>query len=133
MTNSIENIRNFVLINHSELIELRRWFHQYPELSFNEHLTSNFIFEYLSKLGLSINKVAGTGVVCEIGNETNARTIACRFNMDGLPVKEQNDLNYKSKIEGCSHSCGHDFELAWGLMIAKYFSDKSLNSNLKLN
>lgn len=49
-----------------ELVELRRDFHAHPELGFEEHRTSGKVEEYLQKLGLKTQRVAGTGVVAMI-------------------------------------------------------------------
>src|SRR5580693_4218693 len=115
-----EIISQFVSDNRDELICHRRWFHQHPETSFKELETSNYIQKFLSQIGIKkVETIAETGVICEVGN--GKMTHACRFNMDGLPIREKNKINFCSIRKGYSHSCGHDFELAWGLMIAQYF------------
>ena len=127
----MESIKSFIGRTADELVEIRRWFHQYPEVAFKEQRTSQFIVQYLESLGIkSISIEAGTGVVCKIGS--GGKTGSCRFNMDGLPIPEKVDTEYKSKLNGYSHSCGHDFELAWGLLIAKYFSQNPPRNGLKL-
>jgi amidohydrolase len=127
-----EKINQFVAANIVSLLEQRRWFHQHPETSFKEFETSKYIQEYLKSIGIDrIEVVAGTGVVCYIG--TGDYTTAARFNMDGLPIQEKNPISFCSLNSGYSHSCGHDFELAWGVMIAKYFQEnKPENGMVKL-
>lgn len=126
-----EQIALFIESNTEELIELRRWFHQHPETSFEEFKTSQYIQNYLKKIGVTnIKTVAGTGVVCEIG--AGGLTHGARFNIDGLPIKEENEISFRSIYDGYSHSCGHDFEVAWGLMTAKYFQENKPNGTLRL-
>jgi amidohydrolase len=115
----------------TEVVELRRWFHQHPEIAYKENQTGEYIVGFLKKNGLvNISRAAGTGVVCEIGN--GPKTAACRLNMDALPIPERNDSAFKSVYPGYSHACGHDFELAWGLMIAKYFAMHPPEMKLRL-
>ena len=52
--------------------------------------------------------------------------------MDALPISEKTGLPFSSLHDGCSHSCGHDFELAWGLMVAKYFAANPMKGCLRL-
>ena len=126
-----QTIKDFVESSNTELRNQRRWFHQHPELAFKEKLTSGYIASYLKSIGVSNLKIeAKTGVICEIGSA--GKLGACRFNMDALPIPEKIDFNFKSKFKGYSHACGHDFELAWGLLIAKYFVKNPPNNTLKL-
>lgn len=126
-----EQISEFIVKNTDELLQHRRWFHQHPETSFKEFKTSEYIKNYLHKIGATdIKTIAGTGVICEIGQ--GGLTHGARFNMDGLPIQEENKISFLSIHSGYSHSCGHDFELAWGLMTAKYFQENKPNGTLKL-
>lgn len=124
-------IKEFTLANENELIKHRRWFHQHPETSYKEIKTSSYIINFLKSIGVTnIKTIAETGVIAEIG--TKGETFACRFNMDGLAIKEETNLTYSSLFEGFSHACGHDFELAWGLMIAKYYQENKPDNILRL-
>ncbi len=126
-----QQILDFVNHSKEELVQLRRWFHQHPESAYVEIQTSSFIVQYLETLGIhNISIEAKTGVVCEIGS--GDKVGACRFNMDALPIQEMVDSSFKSIFEGFSHSCGHDFELAWGLLIAKYFTTYPPQNTLRL-
>ncbi len=126
-----EQITLFIEANKNELLEHRRWFHQHPETSFEEFKTSEYIQNYLREIGVTdIKTIAGTGVICEIGQ--GGLTHGARFNMDGLPIAEENQIPFCSLYSGYSHSCGHDFELAWGLMTAKYFQENKPNGTLRL-
>jgi amidohydrolase len=133
MINEIDKILEFVKSNDSHLLEHRRWFHQNPETAYKEIKTGDYILEYLNKLGINkVEKVAKTGIIATINGKHFTKTIACRFNMDALPIEEKTNFKFKSLNKGYSHACGHDYELAWGLLIAKHFSENQPNGNLKL-
>ena len=126
-----QDIERFVSDNLNELIEHRRWFHAHPEISFQELGTSAYIQSYLKGLRAgNFRSVAKTGIVFELGE--HGPTHAARFNMDGLPIGEKTGLSFSSSHDGSSHSCGHDFELAWGLMVAKYFVSNPVSGCLRL-
>ena len=128
---NFDRINEFVQANKQELIKQRRWFHQHPETSYKEFETQKYISNYLNKLsGWKVEEVAGTGIMATLGNY--GRVIACRFNMDGLEIREETGLSYTSVREDFSHSCGHDFELAWGLLIAKYFTENPPKETVRL-
>ncbi len=96
-----------------ETIRLRRHFHEYPELGFKEFETSKYIAEYLDKFGINYQKgIAKTGIVGKIEGKGPGKSILLRADMDALPVKELNDVPYKSKNEGVMHACGHDTHIA---------------------
>ncbi|MFC1485116.1 M20 family metallopeptidase [bacterium] len=93
---------------------LRRKIHQYPELGFREYETQKLIIEELEKLNIPYKKSSTkTGVIAEIG--TGARKekiIAFRADIDALPIQEETDKPYSSKIDGKMHACGHDSHTA---------------------
>lgn len=107
----------------AEMVELRRDFHKYPELSFQEKRTPKVIAEYQEKLGLEVKTgVGGNGVVATLRGGKPGKTVAVRADFDALPIVEENDVPYKSKHEGVMHACGHDAHTAIALGIAKAFS-----------
>lgn len=89
------------------LIALRRDFHQNPELGFFEYETSNKIKKFLKEEGISYKEVAKTGIYAVIKGNGN-RTIALRADMDALPLEDKKSCEYKSKVKGKMHACGHD-------------------------
>lgn len=103
-----------------EIISIRRHLHQYPELGFNEHLTSSFVADYLRKLGLQVQSgLAGTGVVALLESGHPGPCLAVRADMDALPIQELTGLPYASCHDGIMHACGHDGHMAMVLGAAR--------------
>ena len=102
-----------------QIIEDRRYLHQYPELAFNEFETAKFVAKRLEALGYAVKTGVGqTGVVGLLEAEARQPVIMLRFDMDALPVIEANEVDYKSQTEGQMHACGHDAHTASGLAVA---------------
>ena len=94
---------------HDWLVELRRHFHEYPELAYQELKTAAKIVEVLDSLNVSYTREVGkTGVVASIAAKQPGPTLALRGDMDALPLTEANNVPYKSKVPGLMHACGHD-------------------------
>jgi amidohydrolase len=92
-----------------DLISIRHHLHAHPELSYHEFETSTFVQHNLTEIGIPFQVMAATGVVGMIkGRNPGKRVIALRADMDALPIREENDVPYKSKNEGLMHACGHD-------------------------
>ncbi|WP_203555997.1 amidohydrolase [Bacillus sp. B15-48] len=94
----------------NQIVTWRRYFHQYPELSFMEFGTSKFVAENLQTIkGMKVEKGLGveTSVVGTLKNG-HGPTIALRADLDALPISEQNQTEYASKVDGVMHACGHD-------------------------
>lgn len=104
-------------------IDLRREFHMNPEPSMKEVRTSDKVVEELKKMGIECNKVAGTGVVGIIKGNCEGKTVALRADMDALEVNEENEKEYKSKVKGLMHACGHDGHTAGLLTAAKILNE----------
>jgi amidohydrolase len=94
----------------TDVISWRRHLHMHPELSFQEDNTSAYIWEQLDHIGVTNKKkLARTGIVALIeGKNPGKRTVALRADMDALPIREANDVPYRSKNDGVMHACGHD-------------------------
>jgi hippurate hydrolase len=92
-----------------DLVAIRHHLHAHPELSYQEFETSKYVQRQLTETGIPYQVMAGTGVVGLIeGKNPGKRTIALRADMDALPIREENDIPYKSRNEGVMHACGHD-------------------------
>ncbi len=103
-----------------EMIEIRRYLHQYPELSFQEEKTPAYIAEFHRQLGHEVRTgVGGAGVVATLHGAKPGKTVAVRADFDALPVQEENDIPYKSKVPGVMHACGHDGHTAIVLGLSK--------------
>jgi hippurate hydrolase len=108
----------------AEFIEIRHHLHAHPELSYKEFETSKFVQQKLGEFGIPYEIKAATGVIGLIrGNNPGKRVIALRADMDALPIKEENDIPYKSINEGVMHACGHDVHTTCLLGAAKILNE----------
>jgi amidohydrolase len=105
----------------AELVRLRRDFHRHPELGFQEIRTSGIVAARLRDLGYDVRTgLGGTGVLGSRGQ--GGRALFVRADMDALPIREANDVEYKSVNDGVMHACGHDAHTAVALMAAARFA-----------
>ncbi len=105
---------------YPEMVQWRRYLHQYPELSFQETKTSQWIFDRLRQWGIEAEKGRrGNQVTATIYGDQPGPTVALRADMDALPIQEQNQVPYASKVPGVMHACGHDAHTAILLAAAK--------------
>ena len=106
-----------------DLVRWRRELHQKPELGFEEEITSRFIQQKLETWGIAYKAgIAKTGVVATIASKYSGKVLGIRADMDALPVREANEVPYKSQHEGKMHACGHDGHTAIALGTAYYLS-----------
>jgi len=109
---------------YSEVVDIRRDLHMNPELSHTEVETPKKIASYLEKEGIEVRtKVGGRGVVGVLKGEKPGKTVALRADFDALPIQEENDVEYKSRVPGVMHACGHDLHTATLLGVAKVLSE----------
>lgn len=119
--------------HYDELVAIRRYIHENPELSGQEYETTRFISDYLTALDIKIlNTGLKTGVVAQIGS--GQPVIALRADIDALPIIENTGLSFASKIEGVMHACGHDLHQTSLLGAAKILKQKEsgLTGTIKL-
>lgn len=103
-----------------ELLELRRYFHENPERSWEEKNTQKKIMEYLDQLGIPYIESCGTGVIATIrGKHSSDKVLGIRADIDALPITELSDVAWKSRREGTMHACGHDTHITMLLGTAK--------------
>ena len=117
-----------------KLSKIRRQIHMHPELGFQEKRTSALVAKELREIGVAVTVgVAGTGVVGLLKGAHPGKTVALRGDMDALPITEQNNTPYRSRVEGVMHACGHDANtttvLGAAMLLAKHRD--ALHGNVK--
>ncbi len=104
-----------------KVVAWRRDLHEHPELGGQETRTAAIVAAHLKQLGIAVETQKGmTGVVGVLKGGKPGPVVALRADMDGLPVTEQVDLPFKSKVKaqwqgaevGVMHACGHDNHVA---------------------
>lgn len=134
-------VKKVSAIEH-KVINWRHDFHQNPELGNREFRTAEIIAKHLQSLGMEVQtKVGLTGVVGILKGDKPGPVIALRADMDALPIKEKNDLPYKSTVistyngkeTGVMHACGHDGHVAILMGVAEILSGmkKDLRGTVK--
>lgn len=105
-----------------DVIELRRHFHQYPEVSWQEYETCAHLTGLLRADNLEVeDRICSTGLTVHLHGEPGP-TIAIRADMDALPIQDQKNVPYASKVSGVMHACGHDCHMAMAVGVAKVLS-----------
>ena len=123
------NIRKEIKEIEKMIIDWRRDFHQFPELSFQEHRTGDVIADELRSMGLEPKvKVGKTGVTADL-KFGNGPVIGLRADMDALPIQETSGLPFSSRNDGVMHACGHDGHMAMLLGAAKALTQKDNQYN----
>lgn len=109
----------------TEVVEIRRYLHQNPELSFKEFETSKYVCSKLDEYGIEYKGgYVKTGIIGLIkGNNPTKKVVALRADLDALPIKEENDVSYKSINNGIMHACGHDVHTSSLLGAAKILNE----------
>lgn len=103
-----------------EMIQIRRYLHENPELSFKEQNTAQYIIDFYQGKDVDIqtNVGNGYGIIVTIKGEKPGKTIGLRADFDALPIMEETELPFKSKNDGVMHACGHDGHTAYMLVLA---------------
>ncbi len=125
------NIHEIITKRSQELFEkvkgYREHLHKYPELSYQEFNTMQFVSDTLTQLGIEHKTSVGdTGVVAVIyGNKNtpNQPCIGLRADLDALPIREENQVEYKSTVDGVMHACGHDVHTSILLGVAEILNE----------
>ena len=105
---------------YSEMVDIRRYLHQHPELSFKEYKTAQYIADFYEELGIPYEtNIGGNGVIATLEGGKPGKTVALRADFDALPIQDEKDVPYKSTVEGVMHACGHDGHTATLLTLAK--------------
>ncbi|MFC5466138.1 M20 family metallopeptidase [Lederbergia graminis] len=108
------------------IIEIRRYLHEHPELSFQEEETAKYISDFYKDVpvdSVETNFGGQRGVVVTIKGSHPGKTIAIRADFDALPIQEETGLPFASKNEGVMHACGHDGHTAYMLVLAETLAE----------
>ncbi len=113
-------------IPHDAMAATRRHLHAHPELSMEEHATAAFVAEALAPLGLDHIRtgIGETGVVGTLAGGRPGGVTLLRADMDGLPILEANEVEYRSRNDGVMHACGHDGHVAILLAAARTLAER---------
>lgn len=97
-----------------DLIRLRRELHATPELSDNEQKTARVITEFFRQFSPDqvISSLGSNGIAFLFGSDRPGPTLVFRCELDAIPIHEENDFAYRSRISDVSHKCGHDGHMA---------------------
>ncbi len=117
------NVMEEVMKHRDYAVQMRREFHKYPELSWEEFETARRIRRELSQMGLPYEEVAGTGTVATIRGKKEHPVIGLRCDIDALPITEQKELPFRSEHSGVMHACGHDGHISMLLTAAKVLAE----------
>lgn len=110
--------------HYPEMVEIRRYLHQYPELSFQETETARYIANFYETIGIPyIANIGGNGVIATLKGNKPGKTVALRADFDALPIQDEKDVPYKSTVPGVMHACGHDGHTATLLILAKVMKE----------
>jgi len=115
-----------------DVVDLRRYFHKHPEVSFDEHETSRYLTDRLHELGLDLETCpTETGAVALLDTGRPGKTVMLRADIDALPIQEESGVDFQSRIDGHMHACGHDAHMAIMIGVARTLIDRIWDVNGK--
>ena len=118
-----EFINEWFNAHRAEVIAWRRHIHRHPETANQEVETTNFLASILKDYGLEPQRFPQTGLMVDIGPDTELGRLAFRADIDALPVTEVTGLEYPSEVPGKMHACGHDVHTTVALGLACALAD----------
>ena len=108
-----------------DVVDLRRYFHKHPEVSFSEHETTRYLKERLREMGLDLEtSPTETGAVALLDTGRPGKTVMLRADIDALPIQEESGVDFHSRIDGRMHACGHDAHMAIMMGVARTLIDR---------
>jgi amidohydrolase len=120
-----EDLPSLLSRAYDPMVAIRRDLHAHPELSFQEHRTSQVVRDRLTALGWELAACpTETGAVAVLRGAKTGKRVMLRADIDGLPVREERDLSYASLNDGVMHACGHDVHTASLLGVADLLSQR---------
>ncbi|UBH22059.1 amidohydrolase [Macrococcus armenti] len=107
-----------------KMIEIRRYLHQHPELSFQEEKTAQYIADFYKGKDVKVETNTGErGIKVTIDSGKPGKTLAIRADFDALPITEDTGLPFASVNKGVMHACGHDAHTAYMLVLAETLAE----------
>lgn len=102
------------------MIEMRRYLHAHPELSFQEEKTAQYIRDFYKGKDCDIRtNVGGRGILVTIDSGKPGKTIGIRADFDALPITEETAVPFASQNPGVMHACGHDGHTAYMMILGE--------------
>ncbi len=112
------------------LYEIRKDLHRIPELAFRERKTTEYILAKLREMeGLKIHTFPFTGLLAEY-TQGEGDYLLFRADMDGLPLEEKTECDFRSEHPGFMHACGHDIHVTTLIGLIEYVISKGLKRNI---
>src|SRR5699024_8790493 len=108
-------------VEFDNMVAIRRHMHMYIELCYHAENTPEKAGQVYKDIGVTDvrTRVDGRGVVAALAGGKPARTVPRRADFDDRPIRDAKDVDYKSKIDGVMHACGHDIHTSTLLHVAK--------------
>lgn len=125
------HVDQWLRAHRDEVIGWRRHIHSHPELSHQEHQTTDFLATVLRAHGLEPHLFPGTGLMVDLGPATDER-VAFRADIDALPITEVTGLEFSSLNPGVAHACGHDVHTTIVLALACALADAPLTQGVRM-
>ena len=100
------------------IVNQRRTLHQMPGTEFDIGETLAYVKKELEDMGYTPEQCGRAGLVALAGGKRPGKVFLLRADMDGLPIREEADLDFASK-NGRMHACGHDMHTAMLLGAAR--------------
>lgn len=119
-------------MDYSKFVTIRRELHQIPELGFEEWETQQFLLSHIKELPQKFLQVDTwkTGIFVKVEGRLPTKVVAYRSDIDGLPLKEETNLPFKSRHIGKMHGCGHDFHMSIALGVLTFFASNQPEETL---
>ena len=127
-----EFINEWFDAHRAEVIAWRRHIHRNPETANQEVETTNYIANILADYGLEPQRFPHTGLMVDIGPDTELGRLAFRADIDALPITEVTGLEFTSEKPGTMHACGHDVHTTVALGLACALADFQRVNELEL-
>lgn len=127
-----EFINEWFDAHRAEVIAWRRHIHRNPETANQEVETTNYIANILADYGLEPQRFPHTGLMVDIGPDTELGRLAFRADIDALPITEVTGLEFTSEKPGTMHACGHDVHTTVALGLACALADFQRVNGLEL-